>query len=149
MDVDHRLARVEGLVDRREARIPEVLVLVAGEEAYSIGLERFESELDLVEAAFYIRRRDGGEQPVAPRMVLHEPRAILVESAVEASRLLDIVAIPGAGLDYGEDRSRDAAPVHLLERKRGRPRRRGRAGAAPARHHGLDVERRDEVVMDV
>src|SRR6267154_1596133 len=51
VDVDRRLAAVELVEHRHERRIAEILVLVAGEEPYAVGMKRVERVLDFLEAA--------------------------------------------------------------------------------------------------
>ena len=51
MHVHHCLAGIELRVHRRECSVAEILVLIAGEEGYSVGLERVERVRDLPEAS--------------------------------------------------------------------------------------------------
>ena len=83
-------------------------------------------------------------------MILDQLGAVLVELAREPARLLD---------DCCRTRSRAGRSTGSRWRCRSCPCPRARAagdhfggggaGAAPRRHHGVDVELRDEVVMDV
>src|SRR5262249_17623686 len=65
VDIDHGLAPIELLVDRGKRRIAEILVLVTGQQADAVGVERVEGVLDLLEAALRVRRRDDGKKTEA------------------------------------------------------------------------------------
>jgi hypothetical protein len=96
-----------------------------------------------------VGRRDDGKKAEAAGIVPHQLGAVFVELAGKAARFLDVVAVPDPRLGDREDRGRDAALVHLLERGRGRPFRRRRPRAPSRRHHGIDVKLRNEVMMYV
>ena len=145
--VDQRLAPVEFGIDRIERRVAEILVAVAREQADAVGLERVEGVFDFLQAAVGVGRRDGGEQAEAAGVVGHHPRAVFVALAPEPARQRHVVGEPGARLHQRDDRGRDSALVHVVERHLRRPSRRT-AAAAPDRHH-VGVERRDVVVVDV
>ena len=149
MDIDHGLAAVELLIDRGERGIAEILVLVAREQAYAVGLERVAGVFDLLQAALHVRRRNAGKQAEAAGMILDHRGAVLVELPREGAGLLDIVAVPDPGLGDGEAGRGNPALVHVLERQGRRPFRRRSAGAAARRVHGIDVELRDEVMVHV
>ena len=120
MHVDHCLAAVELLVDRRERGIAEILAVIAREHSQAVALQRVEGVFDFLEAALDVERRDGREQAEAARMLLHELRAVFVDGAAQRARLRR-VAIPGAGLDLRQHGGRDSALVHLFERHLRRP----------------------------
>ena len=149
MDVDYRLAPVEFLIDRRKGGIAEILVLVTGQQPDAVGLEGIEGIFDLPETAVHVWRRNHGKETEAAGMVLSHLGAVFVELARKIARLLDVVSIPDAGLSDRQDRGRNPALVHVLERQGRRPLRRGCSSAASRGHHGVDVELGDEMVMDV
>src|SRR5262249_56069070 len=112
---------IELVGDRGEGRIAEILVLVTGQQADAVGVERVEGVFDLSEAALRVGWRDHGEQAEAAGMVPYHLGAVLVELARKAARLLDVVSVPDPGLDDREDPARNPALVHLLDRGPGRP----------------------------
>src|SRR4051812_29561962 len=149
MDVDYRLAPVEFLVDRRKGGIAEVLVLITGQQPDAVCLESIEGILDLPETAVYVRWRNDGKETEAAGMVLSHLGAVLVELARKIAGFLDVISIPDAGLSDRQDRGRNPALVHVLERQSRRPLRRGRSSTASGSHHRVDVELGNEMVMHV
>ena len=89
--------------------------------------------LDLFEASIRVRRRDTREEPEPAGIVLHQTGGIFVEAAGKAAGLLDVVSVPDAGLDDGEYRRRDSAPVHLSSDRAGDH----CGGAGPMRRPGI------------
>jgi len=135
------------LIDRGKRSLAEIF---AGQQGDAIRLEGVEGVFDLVETSLHVGRRDHGEEAEPPRMISHQPRAIVVELACQAARLLDIVSEPDPGLDDREDGGGNSALVHLLERGcRGPSRRRSRRAPSRRRHHGIDVKLRKEMMMHV
>ena len=98
VDIDHRLAPIQFLVDRGKRGIAEILGLVTGQQADAVRLEHFEGVFDLLEAALHVGWRDDCKQAEPAGVVSHEPRAVLVELTREPARLLDIVSVPHSRL---------------------------------------------------
>ena len=147
MDIDHGLAAVELGIDRLERRIAKIFVAVAREQPDAVGLERIEDVFDLLQAALRVGRRDRCEQAEAAGVVLDHLGAILVAIPGEPARQRDIIVEPCARLHERDDRGRDPALVHLVERHLRGPLR--RPAAAALGRHDVGVNGRDVMVMDV
>ncbi len=83
-DVDHGLAAIQLLVNRRKGSIAEILAVVAGQEADAVGLECVEGVFDFLQAAVGIGRSDRGKQAEFARMIGNAPGAIFVDRAPES-----------------------------------------------------------------
>ena len=120
MNVNHRLAAVELVHDRRIGGIAEPGVAVAGHEVRAIGFEHIEGVFDLLQRRIHVGQRQRGEQAKSRRVLLDQLRPELVAGAGNPPRDLD-VAEPEARVGDGNRRRRDAAFVHILDRTCRRP----------------------------
>src|SRR4051794_24376900 len=136
MDVDHRLAPVEFLIDRRKGGVAEILVLVTGQQPDAVCLEGVEGILDLPETAVHVWRRNHGKETKAAGMVLSHLGAVFIELARKIPRLLDIISIPDAGLS---DR-KDEVAIPLLSMSSSDRAGDHFGGGAPVRRPGAIME---------
>ena len=147
MGVDHRLATVELFHDRRERRVAQELALVVGHHADAVHLQRVESICDLAQAAFDVRHRHDSEQAEAARVVRDHLGAEVVALVGERAGGV-VVAEEHARLADRQDRGRDAALVHVVDRLCDRPSHQRLLAGAPAGDL-RDEAGRGEVMMGV
>src|ERR1019366_7528201 len=114
MDKDHRFAPVELIEHRLEYRIPQpVMRLIARKYTHTVGMERVECVLDLVETGINNRKRQQGEQSEAALIVRHHLRGVLVHVVTQKARFFRI-SEPCAGRSDRENSSSCVVLVHVL-----------------------------------
>jgi hypothetical protein len=147
MGVDRRLAAVEFFPDRREVRVAQPLVLVAGHAADAIDLERIERVGDLLEALVDVRqwKHRPGTEP--PGMIALHLLCELIRLASDPDR--DFFAERShLGSRWRRHRCRDASLVHVLDGLLDRPVLQ-RKVTAPDHFHCPEPARRHDMVMHV
>src|SRR5262249_6899636 len=72
VDVNDGLATVELFINRGKRRIAEIFVLIAGQQADPIRLERVQGVFDLLEASLHVEWGDDGEQAEPAGVISYE-----------------------------------------------------------------------------
>ena len=113
-------ASVELFHDRPELRVAQPDVFVAREQADAVRFQRVAGVLDFFQRGIHVGQRHRREESEPGRVILHQLRAVLVARAGEPVRH-GPVSEPQARIRDRHDRGGNAAPVHVLDRLRGRP----------------------------
>ena len=145
--VHHGVAPVQLRHHRLELRVAQPGVAVAGEQADAVHLQRVVGVSDFGQRGVHVRHWHGREQAEPLRVVLHQPRAVVVAGSGQRLRHRR-VAEPQAGVGDRHHGGRHAALVHVLDRLGRCPGGVGWLQQRPAldrRHPG----RRREVMVDV
>ena len=148
MDVDERLAPVELLEHRIEARIADPFIVIARHELDPVGLQHVERIGDLAQAALDIGHRQRREQSEAAGMIAHHLRRVIVAErarACDSARYRDAAAPAARATGWRSSRRAGPSPRWCArgssssrrERRRSRAASRGR----PADSNG-DAHRR-------
>ena len=137
MDVDHRLAAIQLLPQRREGRIAEPELVVARLDADAVGLQRIERVFGLFEAAIDIGQRQRREQAETAGMILAEALHIVVPLPRGFARLLGVGDLPARS--GGDEAGRNAVAILLVDRARRAPLGRAARDARQVRagHHDV------------
>ena len=147
MRVGDRPPSVELFHDGRKRGVAEILALIAAHEADAVGFERVVGVFDFAKRAVYVGQRHRREHAEPPRVICHQPGAVLVALPRELARCL-VVTEPHARLARRDHGRGDAVPVHVLDGFCGCPGHE-RHLTRITRLDGLDETGRGEVAVDV
>ena len=145
--VDDSLAPVELGENRRERRMAQPFITVAGEQADAVGLERVQGVGDFFERRIGIVHRQHCKRTKAPLVLGHELGRIFIGFARKLARGGHIKGAHAGG-GHRKDGGGDPRLVHVIYGLGQSPVEHGRLGDV-ARLIGVNQRRREEMVMGV
>ncbi len=149
VEIGHRLAPVEFFPDRSKHRIARPFAAVTGHQSNSVGLQRVERVLDLLQRPINVGQRHRREQAEPAGMVAAHLRRVVVAQPRQIASLRRVLEMRAPRRHRGNPGG-DPGLVHVLDHPGGAPPGHQRARlVADNLGHLVEIAGWEEMVVDV